>query len=241
MPISIHLLERAYQLIDTGQLQNAELVLDAVVRADPKNIMAWKAYLQICQETSDLEWLLDRILKNSGLSEKDKADICSFQKYLVQNLFKRRQNADEPYPRRISRISSPAQQGTVIFELLDEFEYPERQPEQKKRRKARQYFIYNIPPFVWQAVGLLALFYAGVRTLVLGHQFSGIFLMAAFIFGGVNWVRNFSDRKPIPPAGLSHSYLLESENELSIIEKAAPEAGSTDKKEAAARIRYLDE
>jgi hypothetical protein len=241
MPISIHLLERAYQLIDAGQLQNAELVLDAVVRADPKNIMAWKAYLQICQEYSDLEWLLDRILNNGNLCEKDKAEICSFQKYLVQNLYKRRQNADEPSPRRICRVSSPAQQEAVIFELLEEFEYPERQAEQKKRRKTRQYFKYNIPPFIWQAAGLLTLFYSGVRLLVLGHQFSGIFLMTIFILGGVRWVRNFNAQKPAGPAGLSHAYSLESQTELSIVEKAAPEARGGDKKETASRIRYLDE
>ena len=43
MSISSHLLERAYQLIDANQLQNAEMVLDALVRVDPKNIPAWEA------------------------------------------------------------------------------------------------------------------------------------------------------------------------------------------------------
>jgi hypothetical protein len=38
MPATIHLLERAYQLINANQIQNAELVLDAVVRVDPKNL-----------------------------------------------------------------------------------------------------------------------------------------------------------------------------------------------------------
>ncbi|MFH0959346.1 MAG: tetratricopeptide repeat protein, partial [Pseudomonadota bacterium] len=68
MPISSHLLERAYQLIKARQYENAELVLDAVVRVDPKNVEAWKTYLQIHRDVNDLYWLKERILKTKDLS-----------------------------------------------------------------------------------------------------------------------------------------------------------------------------
>ncbi len=90
MPISAHLLKRGYQLIDSGQLQNAEMVLDAVVRADPKNVMAWKAYLKIYQYRNDLDWLMERITKTTELSDKDKEDICAYKNFLIQGLSERK-------------------------------------------------------------------------------------------------------------------------------------------------------
>lgn len=52
MSISSHLLERAYQLIDANQLQNAEMVLDALVRVDPKTYLPGK---HIWKSTSAVE------------------------------------------------------------------------------------------------------------------------------------------------------------------------------------------
>lgn len=240
MPISAHLLERAYQLIDAGQLQNAELVLEAVVRVDPKNVMAWKAYLQICQEYNDLEWLMERILKSKDLCDNDKTEIYAFQNYLIQSLNRRKQSTDEGGPKRVYKVASPAQEDVVIFELLDEFEYPIRKTEQARRRKPRQLYKFSIPPYVWQAAALLVLFYTSVRMLVLGYLF-GYLLIGVFVVGGVYWIRSINAHKPINSIDVTHAYSLESENELFIIDKPNANAKIDKNKDLAPRIRYLDE
>ena len=244
MPISTHLLERAYELIEANQLENAEMVLDAVVRVDPKNVMAWKAYLQLYQDRNDLKWLIERILKTRELSDKDKEDICAFHDYLIQNLSVYEQNSKEAFPRRMISFEpvdeAPAQDNPVIFELLDEFDYPEHKKERVKSRKPRQIFKYDIPMYVWQAAGLLIIFYAGIRLLVLGYIF-GYLLMGAFIVGGVYWLRSINDNKTLTPTNITHAYSLESENELFIIDKPIVNIQPEKNNKNTPRIRYLDE
>jgi hypothetical protein len=244
MPISAHLLERAYQLIDANQLQNAELVLDAVVRVDPKNVTAWKAYLQIYKDHENLEWLMERILKNKELSDRDKADIRAYQDYLIQGLDNWKQNG-EANPRRMINYESeqilPVQDDAVIFELLDEFDYPARKIERARRKRSRQIFKYNIPTYIWQGAALLAIFYIGVRLLVLGYLF-GYLMIGAFIVGGVLWLRNINDHKIIARINVTHAYSLESENELYIIDKPIMDPKlDKNNKHSSPRIRYLDE
>ena len=86
MPVPIHLLERAYQLINANQIQNAELVLDAVVRVDPQNVKAWETYLMIHQSQNDLDWLKERILKTKELSEPDKTKLINYHLQLTKQL-----------------------------------------------------------------------------------------------------------------------------------------------------------
>ncbi len=246
MSISAHLLERACQLIDANQLQNAELVLDAVVRVDPKNVMAWKVYLQICRDRNDLEWLMERILKNKELSDKDKEDIGAYQKCLLKGLVDFKQNRNESHSWRTQFIEHEqeilSQDNIVIFELIDQFEYPARKIEQVKRRRPRQFFKYNVPLYVRQAAALLAIFYAGIRLLVLGYAF-GYLMMAVFLVGGVYWFKSINNHKIIAPTNVTRAYSLESENELYIIDKPVVNAGleNKNKKDSPQNIRYLDE
>lgn len=244
MPISAHLLKRGYQLIDAGQLQNAEMVIDAVVRADPKNVTAWKAYLQIYQYRNDLEWLMERILKNNELSEKDRADILTYQDYLAQNLSECKQSSREANPPRALCFGptqeTSAQDDTVIFELIDEYDYPAHKIERENRKRARQIYKYNIPQYVWQAIALLALFYAGIRLLVLEYIL-GYLLMGAFIFGGISWLRNLNDHKAPPPFDITRAYSLETEKDLFIINKPVTnQKVDKNNKDTSSRIRYLD-
>ncbi|MCX6060358.1 MAG: hypothetical protein NTW69_19705 [Chloroflexi bacterium] len=239
MPISAHLLERAYQLIDAGQLQNAELVLEAIVRVDPKNVMAWKVYLQICPKCTDLDWLMERILATPELNAKDKADICAFQEYVSQSLDKRIQHVDELMPKRTFSISSPAHGDEVIFELLEEFEYPEHKVERAKRKRSRKIFKYDIPMYVWRAAALLLVFYSAIRMLVLGHLF-GFLLMVAFIVGGFYWIKNINAHKTTPFIETTHAYALESEKELFIIDKPPSESTTKENKNNSPDVRYLD-
>lgn len=243
MPISAHLLERAYQLIHAGQYQNAELVLDAVVRVDPKNIMAWKAYLQVYQNRHDLEWLMERILKVKELSDKDKSDILSYHDRLLQGLYQRKPNDSEenliPAPILQTGTGMPAQEGKVTFELIEEFDYPVRKAERMQRKKRRQFFTYHIPAYIWQGLGLLALFYFGIHFLVLKYLF-GYFLMGTFIIGGVLWFRQLNKQQPITYIKALHTYSLESEKKLMVIDKPASLKINKGNKKTSRRAKHLD-
>ncbi|MBK6790971.1 MAG: hypothetical protein IPG80_00205 [Anaerolineales bacterium] len=91
MPAAHHLLERAMQFIDDKQLQNAEMLLDAVVRVEPQNVEAWMVYLQILKQQSRLDWVKERALKTRELSEGEKNDIVDC--YLWQTLQIRQDSA----------------------------------------------------------------------------------------------------------------------------------------------------
>ena len=92
MPVPTHLLERAHQLINANQIQNAELVLDAVVRVDPQNVEAWMTYMRIHQNQNDLDWLKDRLLKTKELTETDKAQLVNYHNHLTQKINGKKEN-----------------------------------------------------------------------------------------------------------------------------------------------------
>ena len=148
MPVSSHLLERAYQLIHANQLQNAELVLDAVVRVDPQNVEAWMIYLRICQSQNDLDWLKDRVLKTKELSEDNKTELINYYTYLTQHLNGTIETAartdtfdyllhDEKEKKRI-------EEGTKShFELIDIYDYPIKIVINEFRTRPGRRVIYN--------------------------------------------------------------------------------------------------
>jgi hypothetical protein len=148
MPAPTHLLERAYQLINANQLQNAELVLDAVVRVDPQNVEAWKTYLLILQSQNDLDWLKERLLKTRELSESDKTKLINYHLYLTNHL-----NGSETTNNRTERFTFPVQveneemdttgESTSQFELIDVFDYPVKIVKNENRARPRRRAIYN--------------------------------------------------------------------------------------------------
>jgi len=158
MPAPIHLLERAYQLINANQIQNAELLLDAVVRVDPQNIKAWKTYLMIHQNQTDLDWLKDRILKTRELSETDKAKLLNYHLLLTKQL-----NGAMEVSARTEPFTFPLYEETETtdslinatpqLELIDMFDYPTRIINNEMRTKPRRRAIYN--PFAFLVTGIL--------------------------------------------------------------------------------------
>ena len=158
MPAPIHLLERAYQLINANQIQNAELLLDAVVRVDPQNIKAWKTYLMIHQNQTDLDWLKDRILKTRELSETDKAKLLNYHLLLTKQL-----NGAMEVSARTEPFTFPLYEETETtdslinatpqLELIDMFDYPTRIVNNEMRTKPRRRAIYN--PFAFLVTGIL--------------------------------------------------------------------------------------
>lgn len=245
MSISSHLLERAYQLIDANQLQNAEMVLDALVRVDPKNIPAWEAYLEIHQCCGDLEWGMERVLNIKELSIEEREEILAYQTYLMERTDKPEENDANVQVSTTVNIAPEqeiaAQEEAVMFELLGEYEYPVRKIEQKKKRRSRKMFVYKLPDYVWHAIGLLLLFYISIKLLVLGYLF-GYMLMGGFIVDGFFWLRSLNDQNTAMPLTITRAFTLESENELFIIDKPLAEKGKNTKPtKVSTGVRYLDE
>lgn len=160
MPVPIHLLERAYQLINANQFQNAELVLDAVVRVDPQNVDAWKTYLMIHQSQNDLDWLKERILRTRELSEVNKTELVNYYHFLTLQL-----NGAEEVGCRTNSFHltlEEEKEETIVtkekviqFELIDVFDYPAKyaktEPPTRLRQRPRRRSIYN--PFAFDVVG----------------------------------------------------------------------------------------
>jgi hypothetical protein len=155
MPAPTHLLERAYQLINANQLQNAELVLDAVVRVEPQSVEAWKTYLMIHQSQNDLDWLKERILKTKELSEADKTKLINY--YLL--LSKQLNGAEEVVARRDAfalllqeekEETTNTEKTSLKFELIDTFDYPTKVVKKETRIRPRRRAVYN--PFTFDFV-----------------------------------------------------------------------------------------
>ena len=169
MPVPTHLLDRAYQLIGANQLQNAELVLDAVVRVDPQNVEAWKTYLMIHQDQNDLDWLRERILKTSELSQKDKIKLIKCYQYLTEQL-----SQPSEHEEQINTLALLLQDGNEDYistkgmraglELIDVFDYPatsiNKEIKAKPRPRPRRRKLYN--PFTMD-------FASGILRKILQH------------------------------------------------------------------------
>jgi hypothetical protein len=146
MPAPTHLLERAYQLISTKQLQSAELVLDAVVRVEPQNVDAWRAYLWILHCQGGVDWLKERILKTRELSEIDKAILIEYYLFLDQPM-----NNTSNFTNTNSVIDtiqekeeiSETDETSIHFELIDTLDYPAEIDKKVPLAKPHQREYYN--------------------------------------------------------------------------------------------------
>ena len=148
MTVPTHLLERAHQLINANQFQNAELVLDAVVRVEPQNVDAWMAYLRINQSQTGLDWLKERVLKTKELNEADKAELVDYYHYLSQqlNCSKEANIWAETFtslPELEQEEITTTEETVVRFELIDVFDYPIRLAKIESFTTPRQRRIYN--------------------------------------------------------------------------------------------------
>lgn len=160
MPVPTHLLERAYQLINAKQLQNAELVLDAVVRVDPQNADAWKTYLMIHQSQNDLDWLKERILRTKELSEASKTELINYYLHLTKQLngaeeVSVRTNSFDLLLQEEKEEAFVAEEKNIQFELIDVFDYPTKLVKNEIRPRPRRRAIYN--PFAFDiAIGAMS-------------------------------------------------------------------------------------
>lgn len=130
-----HLLERAQQFINDEQLQSKEMLLDAVVRVEPQNVEAWKAYLQILWQPSRLEWVKERALKAQELSEDEKSEILDcylWQALQIRNMSNAAQAQDTNSSAKTEREESAL---NSHFEMVNLFGYSSNRISQNLRRK----------------------------------------------------------------------------------------------------------
>ena len=162
MSAPIHLLERAYQLINANQFQNAELVLDAVVRVDPQNVDAWKTYLMIHQSQNDLDWLKERILKTRELSDVSKTELINYHHFLTIQLngavkVTGRTNSFHLVLNEEKEELVISKEKIIQFELIDVYDYPTKftknESHTKLHSRSRRRTIYN--PFAFDFAGYI--------------------------------------------------------------------------------------
>lgn len=55
------LLDKAYSLIEKDRCNDAQNVLEEILRTDPQNVEAWDAYIRSCSTRNQLEELRDHI------------------------------------------------------------------------------------------------------------------------------------------------------------------------------------
>jgi hypothetical protein len=141
MHASTRLLEQARQMIDASQFQNAEMVLDALIRVAPENVEAWKAYLWVRQNQTGLDWVKDRALKTQELSEAGKREILDFYLYLAEQLDNdkmTRFHSDASALDQRPAAEYVAEYPAVRFELLNTFDYSDRSSRRDAHSKPRR-------------------------------------------------------------------------------------------------------
>ncbi len=244
MAISSHLLERAYQLINANQMQNAELVLDAVVRVDPQNIEAWIAYMEIHRDRNDLEWLKDRILRTREISDQDKSELLQYHAVLIEHLKMIENGTAKTGTNYNLNFKQPKETASktdnISFELLDVFDYPLVKNEpvlkiKKRPNRRRPWGGINLLSPVNQGIALFFIFFAAVRLLVSGYLL-GYGLLALFLAGSFYWLSNYKHPKSINLNDPARVYFLDSKDKVAITEKKIVDVKKKPKKKSRVKI-----
>lgn len=192
MPSQTHLLNRAYQLIETSQLTDAELVLEALILDSPQNLEPWKAYICLCNSPEDLSWLKERIILTREIRAIDKCELlinCDIALHELQEIAR-------PYVQiwvdtEDHDEKEDPQESRIIFELLEEYQYVDTPVMPAVHKSSPQKAAYSFPDF---GLGLLAIFFIAVRFLVLGY-YSGVPLLILLLFGFAQWLDESSKSK----------------------------------------------
>ena len=177
MPISSKLLERAYQLSETGEIEDVARILDTILQADPGNVEAWEFYLQICNCSEDLDNLADRVLGTGDLSEDEKADILDYYNYRVDRL--------EEHSPRHARIQEPDIEDPIIIPTdLHKFENSQSTYQTHRQFQFSLISSKNVVPLT---IILLIATYILDKTIP-NNGLIGFFIVLALSFLYVYWL-----------------------------------------------------
>lgn len=104
-----NLLHKAYENIDAGNVESAIDILETLVCVEQMNVEAWEAYMQICGTCEELDFLCERVLQISDVTDMDRESIIEYY-YFLRQRFK-------------SCSLNVERQRTVTLELVDQFDY----------------------------------------------------------------------------------------------------------------------
>jgi len=102
-------LDKAYGYIESGNLQLAIGILETLVNADPMNVEAWEAYMQICGTYDELDSLCEQMLQHPEINLTDRESILDYYYFLRQKMR--------------SRGDGYESQKMITLELVDQFNY----------------------------------------------------------------------------------------------------------------------
>jgi len=80
------LLDRAYQMADQDQIEDAKNVLNAIVFNYPNNVEAWEFYLQLCTDKRELDWMVARVSESKRISSNTKTEIMNYYQFLSKSI-----------------------------------------------------------------------------------------------------------------------------------------------------------
>ncbi|MCZ2123195.1 MAG: tetratricopeptide repeat protein [Anaerolineales bacterium] len=80
------LLDEVYNLINKNRYQEAQVILDQILKLDPQNVEAWDAYIRSCATRGDLEGLRSYISTVWETRVRDRDYLQAKQRFVLQRL-----------------------------------------------------------------------------------------------------------------------------------------------------------
>jgi len=80
------MLDQAYYFINKNRLAEAQYILDQVLAADPQNMDAWDAYINISNTPDDLENLRCHIFNVWNAKVRERDYLLATQRFVLQRL-----------------------------------------------------------------------------------------------------------------------------------------------------------
>lgn len=176
MIIMANLLHQAYEHIEADNIEQARAVLEALLQAEPMNIEAWEACMQISETCEELDYCCEQVLQLAGLHPTDRESILDYYYFLRQIL--RINNTRESAPKM------------VTYELVNQFTFNLKDPQSGNSNDIVEGLDLE-QGLAWlldKAIIVLhvVLLITGLKLINLGNNFGYWIIMVLFISVFVN-------------------------------------------------------
>ena len=176
MIIMANLLHQAYEHIEADKIEQARAVLEALLQAEPMNIEAWEACMQISETCEELDYCCEQVLQLAGLHPTDRESILDYYYFLRQIL--RINNTRESAPKM------------VTYELVNQFTFNLKDPQSGNSNDIVEGLDLE-QGLAWlldKAIIVLhvVLLITGLKLINLGNNFGYWIIMVLFISVFVN-------------------------------------------------------
>ena len=162
-------LTQAYSYINAGELSRAENVLESLVRADPTNVEAWEAFMQISKTCDELDNLCNRVLPIAGFTSFERESILDYYYFLRQKM---RQPDEEVDDHRMIKL-----------ELMDQFSYTLKEQHHSSIKVSNADFMQWLTWLLPKAIIIpyFALLSVGIKLVSLRNNFGYWIIMVIAI------------------------------------------------------------